>query len=116
MNLANRLLAVAALAAAASVAGAPARAQLKDFITRRGDQLYEGDRPFRFISFNIPNLQLVEDNFARDAETPWQWPNEFELTDALESVRQMGGTVARTYVLSVRREAGSDMGEHVYVR
>jgi hypothetical protein len=27
----------------------------------------------------------------------------------------MGGTVVRTYVLSVRRE-GSDMGEHVYVR
>jgi hypothetical protein len=89
--------------------------QLSEFVTRRGDQLFEGEKPFRFISVNIPNLQLVEDNFAPGAKTAWAWPNEFELTDALESVRQMGGTVVRTYVLSVRRE-GSDMGEHVYVR
>ncbi len=89
--------------------------ELSGFVTRRGDQLFEGDKPFRFISVCIPNLQLVEDNFALDAKTAWAWPNEFELTDALESVRQMGGTVVRTYVLSVRRE-GSDMGEHVYVR
>jgi hypothetical protein len=88
---------------------------LREFITRRGDQLFEGEKPFRFISFNIPNLQLIEDNFAPGAKTAWAWPNEFELTDALESVRQMGGTVVRTYVLSVRRE-GSDMGDHVYVR
>lgn len=85
------------------------------FITRSGDQLMDGDEPFRFISFNIPNLQLVEDNFAPGAKTAWRWPDEFELNDALESVRQMGGTVVRTYVLSVRRE-GSDMGDHVYVR
>jgi len=92
-----------------------AETQLKGFITRRGDQLVEGGKPFRFISVNIPNLQLIEDNFAPGAKTAWAWPNEFELTDALESVRQMGGTVVRTYVLSVRRE-GSDMGDHVYVR
>ncbi len=87
----------------------------REFITRRGDQLFEGEKPFRFISFNIPNLQLIEDNFAPGAKTAWDWPNEFELNDALESVRQIGGTVVRTYVLSVRRE-GSDMGDHVYVR
>jgi mannan endo-1,4-beta-mannosidase len=91
------------------------QAELHGFITPRGDQLYDGDKQFRFISFNIPNLQLVEDNFAPGAKTAWAWPNEFELNDALASIRQMGGTVARTYVLSVRRE-GSDMGDHVYVR
>lgn len=94
---------------------ATARGELHGFITARGDQLYDGDKPFRFISFNIPNLQLIEDNFAPAAKTAWAWPDEFELNDALSSVRQMGGTVARTYVLSVRRE-GSDMGDHVYVR
>jgi hypothetical protein len=36
------------------------------------------------------------------------------LQDALESVRQIGGQVARTYVVSVHRE-GSDMGDHVHV-
>ena len=94
---------------------ATTHAELSGFVTARGDQLYEGDAPFRFISFNIPNLLLVEDNFTRGANTAWAWPSEFELNDALASVRQMGGTVARSYVLSVRRE-GSDMGEHVYVR
>jgi mannan endo-1,4-beta-mannosidase len=106
---------VAALASMSAKPQAAAAEPLREFITRRGDQLFEGERPFRFISVCIPNLQLVEDNFALDAETAWGWPNEYELCDALESVRQMGGTVARTYVLSVRRE-GSDMGGHVYVR
>lgn len=106
-------IATAALTLAASTA--PAQS-LDHFITRGGDQLWDGNNLFRFISFNIPNLQLIEDNFAPDAATPWRWPDEFELTDALESVRQLGGTVVRTYVLSVRREAGADIGDHVYVR
>lgn len=88
---------------------------LKHILSCRGDQLYEGDQPFRFVSFNIPNLHLVEDGFSFSAPTPWRWPDEFEIADALESVRQMGGTVVRTYVLAVRRE-GSDMGEHVHVK
>ena len=83
-------------------------------LTSKGDQLFAGDKPFRFISFNIPNLHLIEDNFSFTDPNPWRWPNEFEIADALESVRQMGGTVVRIYVLSVRRE-GSDMGDYVHV-
>jgi hypothetical protein len=86
----------------------------EDFITRRGDQLYDGDRPLRFIAWNVPNLLVVEDAFEFLGEAPWRWPDEFEIADALETVRQMGGGVARSYVISVRRE-GSDMGEHVHV-
>jgi len=89
-------------------------AELQNFITRRGDQLVDGDRPFRFISFNIPNLLVVEDAFDFTKTSPWRWPDEFEIEDALESVRQMGGQVVRTYVISVFRE-GSDMGRHVHV-
>ena len=74
-----------------------------DFITVKGDQLMEGDKPFRFVSFNIPNLHQVEDNVAFAEENPWRLPNHFEINDALESVRQMGGTVVRTYVISVIR-------------
>ncbi|MCC6492392.1 MAG: hypothetical protein IT424_05165 [Pirellulales bacterium] len=88
---------------------------LAQFVVRRGDQLFEGDKPFRFISVNIPNLQVVEDDFNPSAASPWAWPAEFELTDALEAVRHMGGAVARTYVLGVRRQ-NSDMGDFVYVR
>jgi hypothetical protein len=115
MNRHATSIAVALILVGAMPVPPVAFAQLATFVARQGDQLVEGDKPFRFISFNIPNLQLVEDNFAPGAETPWRWPNEFELIDALESVRQMGGTVVRTYVLSVRRETG-DIGEHVYVR
>jgi hypothetical protein len=82
---------------------APAASALHDFITVRGDQLFEGDRPFRFISWDIPNLQLIEDNVAFAETNPWRLPDRFELTDALATVRQMGGTVVRTYVLSVIR-------------
>ena len=86
----------------------------ENFVTRRGDQLVEGDRPLRFVSFNIPNLLVIEDAFEFLGESPWRWPDEFEIADALETVRQIGGRVARSYVLSVQRE-GSDMGECVHV-
>jgi len=76
---------------------------LRDFVTVRGDRLMEGEEPFRFISFNIPNLHLVEDNVAFTEANPWRLPDRFEITDALASVRQQGGTVVRTYVLSVIR-------------
>jgi mannan endo-1,4-beta-mannosidase len=85
-----------------------------NFITRRGDQLFDGDRPYRFISMNIPNLIVQEDAYEFTKPNPWRWPDEFEIEDALESVRQMGGQVVRTYVLSVHRD-GSDMGHVVDV-
>jgi mannan endo-1,4-beta-mannosidase len=76
---------------------------LKNFITAKGDQLMDGDKVFRFLSWNIPNLQLIEDNVSFTELNPWRLPNEFELVDALSTVRQMGGTVVRTYVISVLR-------------
>lgn len=88
---------------------------LKNFLTRRADKLFDGDQEFRFISFNIPNLMVIEDAYEFTRPNPWRWPNDYEIEDALESVRQMGGQVVRTYVLSVYR-AGSDMGECVHVR
>ncbi len=89
--------------------------RITQFVVCRGDKLLVGESDFRFISFNIPNLHLVEDNFSFTKPNPWRWPNEYEITDALESVRQMGGTVVRIYVLSVRRDS-SDMGDHVFVQ
>lgn len=84
------------------------------FVRHRDGKLYLGDDEFRFISWNVPNLLVVEDAFEFLGTPPWRWPDEFELNDALESVRQMGGTVVRPYVISVRRDGG-DMGEHVHV-
>jgi hypothetical protein len=92
---------------AAMLAGTwPARAGesvFKDFVTVQGDALREGDRPFRFLSFDVPNLHLIEDNMVFETDNPWRLPDRFEIADALESIRQMGGTVVRIYVLSVAR-------------
>jgi mannan endo-1,4-beta-mannosidase len=84
----------------------PARADstLRDFITVSGDQLMEGNQPFRFISWNIPNLHLVEDRLGFDATNAWCLPDRFEIVDALSTMKQMGGTVARTYSIAVVRE------------
>lgn len=85
------------------------------FVTRTGDSLMDGETPIRFVSWNVPNLQSIEDDIKLGGGSPWRWPDAFEVADALESVRQMGGTVVRTYVLSVARE-GADFGDHVHVR
>ena len=61
------------------------------------------DQEFRFISWNIPNLLIVEDNFAWNAPNDWLLPDEFELNDALATVRQLGGTVVRSYSIPVQR-------------
>ncbi len=78
------------------------------FITRTGDKLYEGDRQYCFISFNVPCLHYVEDDLQFDNTMPFRFPDPYEIEDALQTIRQMGGRVARTYTLSVRRELDRD--------
>lgn len=77
------------------------------FVYRDGDKLMDESGEYRFISFNIPCLHYSEDNVPFTQTNPWRLTDEFEITDALESVRQMGGRVVRTYTLSVRI-AGED--------
>ena len=90
----------------------PAPAQtFQEFVTRQGDKLMEGDREFRFISFNVPNLHYIEDNLPFEETSPWRIPDEFEIRDALTSVRQMGGTVVRIYTLSARTGAVQRRGD-----
>ena len=61
----------------AATVAVQAESVIKDFITVRGDQMFEGDKPFRFISWNIPNLQMIEDNFPVDGTNPWRLPDQF---------------------------------------
>ncbi|MBN1765449.1 MAG: cellulase family glycosylhydrolase [Sedimentisphaerales bacterium] len=77
---------------------------MENFITVAGDKLMDGDREYRFISYNIPNLHYKEDVMFFDQTCEWRWPDEFEIADALESIRQMGGRATRLYTLSVRRK------------
>jgi hypothetical protein len=111
-----RSLLVTALAAAVAppTFAADSTAAGWGFVTRDGAQLRDGDGLVRFVSFNIPNLLIVEDAFVWGGSTPWRWPNEFELSDAFRTVRQMGAGVTRSYVITVRRD-DSDMGSFVHV-
>ncbi len=83
-----------------------AQNDMRYFITRSDDRLMEGDKEYRFISFNIPNLHLVEDNMAFEATNEWRFPDEFEITDALNTIKQMGGRVVRMYVISICKKSG----------
>lgn len=100
LELGLRLLAAASLTALS--AGA-AEGPLENFITAHDGKLFDGEREFRFLSFNVPNLLEIEDNVGFTNENPWRLPDRFEITDALESVGQLGGTVVRTYAITVER-------------
>ena len=77
----------------------------ENFIHRDGDQLFDGEVPFRFVSFNVPNLHMLED-------PDWHVPDPWEQEDAIQSLVQLGGTVARTYTLSVG-ESNQETPRHV---
>ena len=81
--------------------------QFETFVTARQDKLMEGDKELKFVSFNIPNLLYIEDYFPFEASSPWRLPTEYEIRDALKTIKELGGKVTRMYVLSVRRPGES---------
>jgi hypothetical protein len=92
---------------ALGAAATPPAAGFTDFITRRGDRLYEGDREFRWVSVNAPDSSQLITNYRFDLDQPagrYRLPDEFELRDCVRTVRQMGGRVMRTFVITCRRE------------
>lgn len=79
------------------------RAEFRYFVRAEGDKLMDGDKEYRFISFNIPNLHIIEDQMPFDEIQAWRLPDTYELNDALESVAQMGGQAVRIYTITVKR-------------
>ncbi|MCD6375471.1 MAG: hypothetical protein J7L94_08070, partial [Caldisericaceae bacterium] len=73
----------------------------KNFVKVHDGHLIDGKRELQFFSMNIPNLLLIEDNMLFTEKNPWRLPNRFEIYDALLSIKQMGGQVARTYTITV---------------
>jgi mannan endo-1,4-beta-mannosidase len=73
-----------------------------NFISAKGNKLMDGEKVFRFISYNIPTLNFNEDEFEFSKLHPYSLPDEFELRDVFESVSQMGGKVIRLYTLPVK--------------
>lgn len=71
-------------------AAASLSAQFENFVTVRGDKLMEGNRELRFVSYNLPNLQYIEDNHEFTNPNPWRPADEFEIRDALLAIKQAG--------------------------
>jgi hypothetical protein len=86
----------------------------ENFVRRDGDMLKDGDREFRFLSFNIPNLHYVEDDMRFDRSMPFRLPDAFEIDDALGAIEQIGGQVVRTYTLAVKKaEDPADLPRYI---
>lgn len=98
-----RMLRAALLLAILCLPGATL-AEFSNFITADGARLMDGEKPFRFIAFNVPTLLYVEDEMAFDNANPYGLPSEFELRDLYRTVVEMGGQVVRAYTIPVRND------------
>jgi len=94
---------VSLLAMVVALSAQAAESQFREFITARDGQLFEGDKVYRFLSFNIPNLTYTEDDMRFEQLSGFRLPTVYEVDDALATIQQMGGRVARTYVLSIQK-------------
>ena len=74
----------------------------EEFIRVEGTRLMEGDEEFRFLSFNIPTLNYIEDEMQFDNPNPYGLPSEFELHDVFKTINELGGRVVRSYTIPVR--------------
>jgi hypothetical protein len=84
----------------------------KNFITRNGSVLMDGDKEFRFFALASSNLHQNEEQILPDNSN--RFPDEFEIRDTLITIRQMGGTATRCFTLSVRNK-GDKQEVPVYI-
>lgn len=83
-------------------------AGLDTFVTRAQDRLLEDGQEFRFVSVNMPDSLQIISNYQFDGDfstVRYRLPDDFELRDCVRSVRQMGGRVLRTFVITCRTTA-----------
>ncbi len=73
-------------------------AAARPYITRLGDQLMEGQAPFRFFSFNSPTL-LDDEHYPTESDPV---DDAFENEDTIKSIAQLRGRVTRSYVIKTQ--------------
>ena len=99
------LLVALALGAAPRVALAPpvqGPPQPLGFVTRRGAQLLDGGRPFRFAGPNVPWLGLDENLMVNGTHVEKiNYPTHFRVDDAFETAVGMGATVIRSHTIGI---------------
>ena len=80
-------------------------------IVRKGDQLMEGNKPFRFLSMDAPNIQQNETQIRVDRTN--RFPDEYEIRDILDGIRRVGGRATRTFSLSVYSPDDKEMPVYI---
>lgn len=92
----------------------PAASGFEHFITRSGNKLLDGDRPFRFVGANMPGLVLPYD-WTLYLPDRLHLPTPWEQADALKTLDQMNGRVVRTWNLPMRPAKGEARPWHYVV-
>jgi hypothetical protein len=80
-------------------------------VQRKGDALYEGNKPFRFFGLAAPDLQQNGSQFLPGMSN--RFPDEYEIRDVLGSLQRMGGRATRIFSLSII--SPKDNGIPVYI-
>ncbi|MBN2279594.1 MAG: cellulase family glycosylhydrolase [Candidatus Marinimicrobia bacterium] len=83
-------------------------------ITRKGDQLYEGDKVFRFMGLAAPNIQQNESQIRKDRTN--RFPDEYEIRDILEALNRLGSRATRPFSLSVYSPDDDNMPVYIPAR
>jgi len=105
------ILAALTLLAGECVYGAdPANGGL-DFVHRKADKLMLGEKEFRFLGLDAPNIQQNETQVRKDRAN--RFPDEFEIRDIFSGIQREGGLATRTFSFSVYSPA--DQGIPVYI-
>lgn len=86
----------------AALCATSATAAFSHFVTRSGDQLFDGPNELRFISTNMPDALQVITNTGFESTSATRLPDAYELRDAVVTVQQLGGQVLRTFSITAR--------------
>lgn len=83
-------------------------------IVRHGDQLFEGEKIFRFLSLAAPNIQQNETQIRIDRTN--RFPDEYEVRDILSGIQRLGGRATRSFTLSIFHPDDKNMPVYVTSR
>jgi mannan endo-1,4-beta-mannosidase len=75
--------------------------KVSGLVTRSGSRLMLNGKPFRFAGANLDNLNLASNRYSLIVSITGKidayYPSHWAIDDAFETLRRMGGTVARVY-------------------
>jgi hypothetical protein len=112
--MSKRLLVLMPILVSVAVSAArlpPATSQDWPIVHRVGDDLFEGEKPFRTFGLAAPNLHQNESQLHPDHGN--RFPDAYEIRDVLGGLQRIGARATRTFSLSVF--SPDDGGIPVYI-